>query len=224
KIIVTATKLEERLQDTSVAVTVIGGDQLEARQIANVRELVYLSPSLKLNGAVTNNSEGFQIRGVGTSVFGALQQATASVLDGVSVDPTVIRQGLIDVERIEILRGPQGTVFGQNSSAGLVQVVTRAPELGRAGALIRANYALGQYADEYGFSAVGNVPIADNAAVRLLGFYNRQQGFVRNVNDGRRFFGSDDLGVRARVLWEAAPNFTVNLIADYSEQENPYRP
>jgi len=224
EIIVTATKREENLQQVSVAVTALPAAQLRERSIVDPREIIYLSPSIQLAGSNSNNSEGYSIRGVGTAVFGSgLQQSVAAVIDGVSVRPTDARQSFVDLERVEILRGPQGMLFGKNASAGLVSIVTKRPVFNDYSGELYASYGDASSFDERTVQVAGNLPLGSSAALRVASHYADRDGFIRNLVDGRRLNQYRDAGVKAKLLWAPSETFSAYLIADYSDQDDPFR-
>lgn len=223
EIVVTATKREENLQDVSIAVSAVTGDHLRERNAVDVRDIIYASPSVQLAGNVTNNSEGFQIRGVGTSVFGGLQQSTSAVVDDVLSNPTFARQGFIDVERVEVLRGPQGMLFGESASAGLVHTITKRPVLGTWEGRAQASYGKADQFDELVAGLVLNAPVSDSVAVRVSANHTDREGYLQNF-DGRKFNGLRDTGFKAKLLWEPSDTFSAYLISSYSEQHIPWNP
>lgn len=223
EIVVTATKREENLQDVSIAVSAVTGEQLRERNTVDIRDIIYASPSVQLSGNVTNNSEGFQIRGVGTSVFGGLQQSTAAVVDDVLSNPTFARQGFVDVERVEVLRGPQGMLFGESASAGLVHTITKRPVLGAWEGRAQASFGKADEFDELVAGLVLNAPVSDTVAVRLSANHTDRDGYLQNF-DGRKFNGLRDTGFKAKLLWQPSETFSAYLISSYSEQHIPWNP
>jgi iron complex outermembrane recepter protein len=223
EIVVTATKREENLQDVSIAVSAVTGDYLRERNTVDLRDIIYASPSVQLQGNVTNNSEGFQIRGVGTSVFGGLQQSTAAVVDEVLSNPTFARQGFLDVERVEVLRGPQGMLFGESASAGLVHTITKRPVLGEFEGRAQASFGKADEFDEVVAGLVLNMPVGDTVALRLSANHTDREGYLQNF-DGRKFNGLRDSGFKAKLLWQPGDTFSAYLISSYSEQHIPWNP
>ena len=129
EVIVTATKRASNLQDVAVAVTALGAEVLQEAQINTAAELTFLVPSLNMQRGGAPRTSFFAIRGIGTQSFSsAIEPSVSTMLDGVVMG----RSGqsfmqLLDVERVEVLRGPQGTLFGKNSTGGVVHVITRDP-------------------------------------------------------------------------------------------------
>jgi iron complex outermembrane receptor protein len=214
-ITVTAQQREKTLQDTPVAVSAVTGGTLEIAQIRDARDLQTLVPSLSVNTAASATNTTFSIRSIGTDTFNpGLESSVGIFVDGVFL----ARQGaaigdFLSLERVEVLRGPQSTLFGRNSPAGVVSFITRAPEFefGGEGELTVSNFD--------GFIARGTVTgpiIEDSLAFRIDANYNRRDGFVDNVVDDRDFNNRDRWSLRGQLLWEGE-NTTVRIIGDYSE-------
>lgn len=207
ELVVTAQKREERLQDVPVSVAAVGEDQLQRQNITTLSDLSRAVPSLSSNGA---------IRGVTTS--GAARSssgAVAIVLDGVDLGHPAVGaaqlSSLFDTERVEVLAGPQGMLFGKNASAGVIHVVTKSPDPSGFEAIAHADVG------EHGYRRMqftANVPLAANAALRVGLHNDEDHGIVRNVLTGNIPKGHSR-GVRARLLWEPSENLRINLIADY---------
>ncbi|MBO9709088.1 MAG: TonB-dependent receptor [Caulobacter sp.] len=221
EVVVTAQKREEKLQDVPIAVSVVGETDLQRRNIGNIDQLKLVVPSFE------STSFGVSVRGVGTSTFStSIEPTVSTVLDGVVLGrPEMALGSFYDVARVEILRGPQGMLFGKNASAGLVNITTNAPKLNKTEAL--ANINVGQ--DGYHKSdATLNLPVGENAAIRLGAYVNKLDGVLHNKFDGRRFNGNDEWGTRAKLLWRPTDTVDVLVTADYSKQDqsitwSPYK-
>lgn len=207
-IIVTAQKREERILDVPVSVNAVASEQLDRQRVYSLGDLSRAVPSVSSNGAIRGISTG----GAARSSAGAV----AIILDGVDLGPPVVGNAqisnLFDVERIEVLSGPQGTLFGTTASAGVINVVTKAPNPSKFEVSGRLEVA------EFGFhreQLTLNLPLASNLALRVSGHNDENRGIVRNVISGNRP-KSYDRGVRGRLLWEPSDDLTVNLIADYN--------
>jgi iron complex outermembrane recepter protein len=214
EIIVTAQKRAERLQDVPVAVSVISGVALANRGGVNIESAQYLVPTLNFrkSGAAINQS--LFLRGVGTSTFSiAGEPSVSTVVDGVVYS----RAGeafsdLVDIDRIEVLRGPQGTLFGKNASAGVVNIITKQPTQNFEGSL-EASYA---DRGEYRGRGVLNVPLGDQTALRVTGFYGKYDGNIFNAaaNVNRYVNGYERYGVRA-ILATQLGDVKVTLSGDW---------
>ena len=215
EIVVTAQKRTERLQDVPVAVSVISGAALANQGGVNIENAQYLVPSLTFRkGAVSINQSLF-LRGVGTSTFSlAGEPSVSAVVDGVVYS----RAGeafsdLVDIERIEVLRGPQGTLFGKNASAGVVNIVTKQPGREFEGTAEAA------YFDRQEYRARGaiNLPIGDKAAVRVTGFYSNYDGNIRNIGPVSDDYvnGYERYGVRGALALDVSDDVKLTIIADW---------
>ena len=213
EIIVTAQKRSERLQDVPLAVTVVSGDTLAATGKVSLEGAQYLVPTLNFLKSGTTLNQSLFLRGVGTATFSiAGEPSVSTVLDGVVFS----RAGeafsdLLDIERIEVLRGPQGTLFGKNASAGVINIVSKRPAKEFSG-----YNEIGYFSDtEYRARSVINVPLAENVWSRLSGYYSSYDGNIRNVTTNSLVNGWEHYGGRLQI--EAAPtsNLSLMFIADY---------
>lgn len=220
-IIVTAQRKQEKVTEVPISITVANAAQLERQQVNTMNDLNRIAPSLEIQQAPGQNTGGGgSIRGIGTQTFSA--GAVASV--GVVVDQ--VSQGnanisdLFDVSRIEVLKGPQGTLFGLTTSAGVINITTNAPDFDAFSARVRGEISdAGTAGSKFGnqvIQGVVNVPLAPNAAIRVSGVANMRQGVNRNLTTGK-LNDSDRYGVRARLLWEPTDKLTVNVIGDYAK-------
>jgi iron complex outermembrane recepter protein len=220
EIVVTAQKRTERLQDVPVAVSVISGAALAAQGGVNIENAQYLVPSLTFRkGAVSINQSLF-LRGVGTSTFSlAGEPSVSAVVDGVVYS----RAGeafsdLVDIERIEVLRGPQGTLFGKNASAGVVNIVTKAPTDQFEGSAEVAYFDR----QEYRARGVVNVPLGDKGGFRLTGFYSKYDGNIRNIGPvGDDYVnGYERYGVRGALALDLSDDVKLTIIGDWRKAKD----
>lgn len=220
-IIVTAQRKAEKVTEVPISITVANQAQLERQQVNTVNDLSRVAPSLEIQQAPGQNTGGGgAIRGIGTQTFSA--GAVASV--GVVVDQ--VSQGnanisdLFDVSRIEVLKGPQGTLFGLTTSAGVINITTNAPDPSGFSARVRTELSnAGTAGSKFGnqvIQGVVNIPLASNAAIRISGVTNLRQGVNKNALTGD-YNDNDRYGVRGRLLWEPTERLTVNLIGDYTK-------
>lgn len=223
EIIVTAQRRQERVTEVPISITVASQAQLERQQVNTVNDLARIAPSLEIQQAPGQNTGGGgALRGIGTQTFSA--GAVASV--GIVVDQ--VSQGnanisdLFDVARIEVLKGPQGTLFGLTTSAGVINITTNAPDFTKFSGRIRTELSdAGTAGSVFGnqvVQGVVNVPLADNAALRVSGLANLRQGVNRNATTGE-LNDTNRYGGRARLLWEPTSNLTINVIGDYTESK-----
>jgi iron complex outermembrane receptor protein len=218
EIVVTAQKREQSLQDVPVAVSVVSGDQIANSGAYNIEGVQSLVPTLNFRkGGTTLNSALF-LRGVGTINFSiAAEPSVAVVLDGV----VLARAGegfgdLYDLERIEVLRGPQGTLFGKNTSAGVVSIVSKRPTNEFEGS-IEASYYEG---NEYKVKGTLNLPFNDNVRSRWTAFWGQYDGNIRNLTSGKDINGYDRWGLRGIIEADVSDTFSLLLIGDYREADD----
>ncbi|WP_156255384.1 TonB-dependent receptor [Sandarakinorhabdus oryzae] len=217
EIVVTAQKRSEKLQDIPLAVSVVGGDALVRQGALNIENAQYLVPTLNFRKSGTSINQSLYIRGVGTATFSlAGEPSISTVLDGV----VLARAGeafsdLVDIERIEVLRGPQGTLFGKNASAGVVNIVSKRP-----------GDTLGGYAEGGWFFNNGNeyrvrggidLPISDQVRSRWTAFYGTYDGNIFNDAPGvnRRVNGYERYGVRGIIEANLTETVKLTLIGDW---------
>jgi iron complex outermembrane receptor protein len=217
EIIVTATRREERLQDVPLSVTAVSGESLAQSGLKEVSDIQYLAPNITFSATnPVSNGGGYQIRGVGTQTYDSgVEQTVGLVIDGVVIglsrDPG--STGFADIERIEVLRGPQGTLFGKNSSAGVIQVVTKKPRMDDASFSLDLKY--GERNDRV-VQASANIPLGQTLALRLSGYSNGQDGAIPYVlTPGRAVGDRRNNGIRAKLLWEPSDNLSFLLSGEY---------
>ncbi|MEE4210408.1 MAG: TonB-dependent receptor [Parvularcula sp.] len=219
-IVVTAQRVEQNIQDVPISVTAISGDALQTRQIDSFDQLQFIAPGVNFNAGINARQSATTIRGIGTSLFNiGIEASTAIVIDGVVMG----REGagifdFADVERVEILRGPQGTLFGKNASAGVISVITKGPtDTFKA----EANVAYGSF-DELNLFAAVSGPIAGPVTARLSGYRNTRDGYVRNVNPSAPqdlLNNRDEFGFRGKLNFAIAPGTDLLLSGDYVERD-----
>ena len=209
-IVVTAQKREERLQDVPINVNVVGADQLDRQNVTDTVSLADAVPSLTIAGGSIG---GPQIRGIGTSTFArSAETSVSTVLDGVVLDRNRATE-LYDVERVEVLNGPQGTLFGKNASAGLINIVSRKPDLSRFSVYGKGDVGNRDYRD---FEAAINVPFSPTLGIRVAGHYNSYGNTIFNPIVNKADF-TETASVRGQIRWEPTPSFTANLLGAYTK-------
>lgn len=216
-IVVTAQKRSERLLDVPVAVSAVTGDALTARQISDTSGLTLAVPSLTFQQAANPVASSFRIRGVGTSLFGlGTESSVALVVDGVvSARQAQNFTDFADIERVEVLRGPQGTLFGKNATAGVISVVTARPTHELSG---RVSATVAEM-NEYRVGGTVSGPLADGLAARITGYYNDIGGNIRNVLTGDDANRTKSWGVRGKLEWEPTDRLTLLLAGDYRKSD-----
>ena len=218
-IIVTATLRNENLQDVPIAVTAFNTETLEKAGVRDIRALDQVSTSFNLNSTQTESGgTTLRVRGVGTTGNNTgLESAVGIFLDGVYLSrPGIALGDLLDVSQVELLRGPQGTLFGRNTSAGALNIKTSKPNLNKFEGFANATY--GNY-NLINVQGGVSAPLVEGAlAVRLSGAYRNQDGFTRSVtgaesNDRNRFI------VRGQLYWEPNSDVSVRIIGDYQKSD-----
>ncbi|MGA0150471.1 MAG: TonB-dependent receptor [Luminiphilus sp.] len=218
EVLVTAEKRTESLQNLSQAVTALTAEDVENRQLSSFVDLSAIAP-----GVNVAKNEGFKtvitIRGIGNE---ANQNAIANPsvsyhLDGVYVaSPFALQTDFLDLERIEVLRGPQGTLFGQNSTGGGINVITKAPTFDEIYG--SADLTLGEYSQVKARAAV-NLPLSDSLAARVSVMSNKHDGFSDNVANGQDLDDADSISARAKVLYQPSDTFSATLTAQVFDEE-----
>ena len=214
-IIVTATKRAQTLQETPISVSVTSGETLEQAQIRDILDLQTVAPSLRVSQLQNSSSSTFIIRGFGNgdNNFG-IEPSVGVFIDGVfrSRSASALND-LANVERIEVLNGPQSTLFGKNASAGVISVITRKPQFDFGGS-VEAGY--GNFND---FRLKGDItgPITDTIAFSLDGSYQKRDGYGRIVNLDRDISDRNRWTARGQLLFELSDTLSIRAQADYSK-------
>jgi len=218
-IVVTARLTSEKLQAVPIAVTAVSGDQLARSGINDLRSLEAAAASFNLTSSNSQNSgTTIRIRGVGTTGNNSgLESAVGIFVDGVYLSrPGIALGDLLDIQQVEVLRGPQGTLFGRNTSAGALNITTRLPSLSRVDGFANATY--GNY-DLFNVQAGLSAPIVrDTLGVRVSGAYRRRDGYIAS-SAGPASGDRDRYVVRGQLLWEPRADLRVRVIGDYAKSD-----
>ncbi len=216
---VTATRREQSLQDVPLSVTAYQQEALSEKGIVSYEGLARETPGIVLNQP-TANFNTITTRGIATNGYGAnLQAATAIYINELPIssngNSTILDPTLFDVERVEILRGPQGTLFGANSLSGAVRILTKAPNPNKFEASGLVDYGLTDGdAFRQRYNGMVNIPLVeDQLGLRVVGFYRDEDGWVDNTGTG--IDGANSLisaGGRVHLLWEPTSDFDVGLL------------
>jgi len=214
---VTATKRMQPLQRTPIAVSVISGGAMEELNLNNLTTITAQLPTLNYRANASNKDSALFIRGVGTiSTSPGVEPTVSMVLDGVVTGrPGQATLDLIEVDRIEVLRGPQGTLFGKNASAGVINIVTRAPTAGSSGYVDLSAFQGGEMRLRTGVSG-GNNELKGSISAMTAKF----DGNVTNVFDGSKVNGYDRQGVRLRADAALSRDLKLTVIADQTKAED----
>lgn len=225
EITVTARKRAENLQDTPIAITAFSSEGLENRGISDISQIGEYTPNLVFDStsaiAATSSAASIYIRGIGQSDWAlAVDPGVGLYLDGVYIARSVGGvMDLLDLERVEVLRGPQGTLFGRNTIGGAISLVTKKPGDEFYG---DAEISLGRY-DRLDARASVNIPIADTLAANIAVSSKKRDGYVENLHPGSPDLGDEDAqSGRLALRWTPSDNFEVNFSADATkEREAP---
>lgn len=222
EIVVTAQQREQNIQDVPVAVTALNAQQLESAGVADIRALQTLSPSINLNSSQTESGgTTMRIRGVGTTGNNpGLESAVGVFIDGVYISrPAAALGELLDIQQVEILRGPQGTLFGRNTSAGALTITTRRPDLQDFGTFGNMTIGGGEFGALLSSQVGLNIPIIeDTLGIRIAAAGRVRDGLLESTfNNGTEQNTRDRFLVRAQALWEPTENISARFIYDYQE-------
>jgi iron complex outermembrane recepter protein len=215
EIVVTAQKREQNLQNVPVSVTALGAEAIENSRIADFSDLTRAAPSLTITQQTSSPNNSIVLRGIGTFAFSiGVEPSVAVIID----DMPVVQQAqafdnLADLKRIEVLKGPQGTLFGKSSSAGVVSIVTNDPDNNFMGKLSATAATDGDVRVE----GVVSVPIGDTTGIRLTGFYHSYPGNVHNLTSNTRLNDQENYGVRAKFKTEIGGIATFTLTGAYNK-------
>ncbi|MCP3732125.1 TonB-dependent receptor [Sphingomonas sp. MG17] len=219
EILVTAQRRAERIQDIPAAISALGSESLERAGIVSLDSVAPQVPSFYFGSAGASRPQMY-IRGIGTRSFDPGSESSI----GVFVDDVYLGRAagsfnaLRDIERIEVLRGPQGTLYGRNTIGGAVNVISKAPTSDFTGDF---EVGVSNYGGYEGVAAVGGPLTGDGSLkFRAAGWRSYRDGYLTNLTTGTTFQGVDNWGGRLRLTWEATPEFKIDLTAEYGKDGN----
>lgn len=217
EIVVTATRRNETVQDVPLAITAVGGELLENAGVEDIRGIEQLAPSLQATtGQSAATGSSLSIRGIGTGGDNpGFEPAVGVFIDGVfRARAGVALSELPELQRVEVLRGPQGTLFGRNTSAGALSIFTAQPAFDFGG------YIEGSYGNYNAYELSGAVtgPVSDQIALRFDGGYRKRDGYINDVNSDRKINDIDRYNLRGQALFDNGTT-TFRLIGDYAETD-----
>lgn len=227
EIVVTARKREESLQDTPISVAAFTAADLEQRGAVDFSDLGEFTPNVTFDFtapiAAGNSAAIVMIRGVGSADWALpVDPGVGIYLDGVYIARTIGQvMDTVDVERIEVLRGPQGTLFGRNTIGGAISVVTKKPSTDRLYG--RAEVTTGSY-DRIDVNGYVNVPMGETMAGSVSVSSRNRDGYVKNLGDGPDLGDNEDLSGRLAFRWTPSDAITLDLSADYSTTDEAPAP
>lgn len=217
ELVVTARKREQNLQAIGAGVSLLSGREIAQAQLRSADDLGSLIPALNVQASSGPATSSFNIRGIGTRTFSpGVEPSVSTMLDGVVMG----RSGmaffdLVDVERVEVLRGPQGTLYGKNASGGVIHVITSDPAAEFEGKVS----ATAIEENEYRLNGTVSGPITDSLGYRLTGSIVDDGGFSKNVLGDTRVNGTENYNIRGKLLWNVTDTIELLWISDYSESE-----
>jgi outer membrane receptor protein involved in Fe transport len=218
EIVVTAQRTAQSLQDVPISVSAFTSEALKERQIFNTTNLIQSVPNVSFTKGNFTGSN-LTIRGVGNTAVSSSADAGVGIHynDMPVVNPRLFESELYDMERVEILRGPQGTLFGRNATAGVINFIAAKASTKDIAAFGEVSY--GNY-NSVRIQGMVNVPIGDTFAVRVAGYYLNRDGFTENLFNDTRIDGRNSYGVRGSVTWEPTDAFTVNAMVSYFNEDS----
>ena len=222
EIIVTAQRTNQKLQDVPIAISAFNSEALEKQQIKNTSDLQLSLPNVTFTkGNFTGSS--FTIRGIGDLCVGVTcDSATAIHLNDAPLFGTRLFEGeFYDLAQVEVLRGPQGTLFGRNATSGVINFRTQRPKLGNTEGSAEAEY--GNY-NSVKVKGMINVPIGEIAAIRVAGYYLKRDGYTNNIFDNTKHDDRDLYGMRGSLRIEPSSGTTIDFLVQYfHERDNRAR-
>lgn len=221
ELVVTAQKRAESVQTVPVAVSVMTGQALERINATNISDMTAVTPSVTFTSGFEGRDNSIRIRGVGTDNGSVgVESSVSTVVDGVVLQrPGSAFSDLGDIARVEVLRGPQGTLFGKNSVAGVINVVTNDPTFGAPEGSISLLLAQDE---EARLNAVYSAPLSDALAFRVAVSTRTQDGIVENVRTANKLNGSDASAARVKLSFNPSETLKFKLSADYSSSDSTY--
>ena len=212
-IVVTAQKRTQDIQDVPISISAYGAEFIEKSGVETVQDIALYSPNFNISTSSSKTNQRLTIRGVGSVANNALEPSVGVFIDGIYYPRTgSVLGNLIDLEAIEVLRGPQGTLFGRNTPVGALNVRTKAASRDELESSLELGFGS---QNSYTFGGTVSGPINDAVAFRLSGKYNERDGFGDNALSGGNFGEQDDFNIRGKLDFDISPQFNVFLSADY---------
>ena len=215
EVVVTATKKEESVQDLALSIEAVNAESLDVNQVYDVSDLAEITPGLETAKTIGSGS-GWTIRGMGSFGIGAgVIASVVTAVNGHSVNDSVVADtGFFDLERVEVLKGPQGTLYGRNAANGVVNLITARPTSEFGGSY---NVEVGNFG-AIRTQAVVNMPFSDSLRTRLAVMSNKRDGMVTNLVTGNEFDDRNDEAFRLSVDYDFSDRTQIQLT--YSQQES----
>jgi len=223
EIVVTAQKRAQSLQSVGISIQAFSGKELATRGVTTATQLVTITPGLSTSGAYAGSTLAFGIRGVVQQDFSGQSESPVAtyVDDSYVASASVAGIGLFDINRIEVLKGPQGTLFGRNATGGVVNIFTREPSATDNG-YVTLSY--GSY-NSFHFEGAYGGPISDSLSFRVAGLYDRNGAWVKNKDPaGDNIGNQEQAAIRARLSWHPTGNFNVLFTGIVGKQTSSWAP
>lgn len=219
-IIVTAQKRQQSVQEIPFTVNAVGGEALQTSAVTDVFSLQTQVPGLDVRTTNPPSAGGsFSIRGLGTGVFNlGFEPSVGTIIDGVyrARSGLVAGSDFLDLERVEVLKGPQGTLFGKNTTAGVIHFITASPKMGATEATVRAEY--GNY-NRLNLQGMVNVPLGEKAAFRLAGGFVDDDGYIKDAVTGKGYGQKHRWSLRGQLLFKPSDDLSIRIIGDYAKAD-----
>ncbi len=219
EIVVTARHRAENIQSVPISMSVVSGSSLEEARINTLQGLEHSVPNLVFGETGTSGETHIGIRGIGDfSRNIGFDTRVGVYIDGVFAGQSLaVDQGLVDLAQVEVLRGPQGTLFGKNSSSGAINIISNKPEIGETSGELRLGFG---NLDTTTGQAVLNVPLGETAAARFSVFTQQQDGYIKNLFTGKNNMSSDHTIGRLRLRFQPNDDLEINFSYDFRSQDN----
>jgi len=215
EIVVTATKRAESIQDVPISISAFSGDFLEKSGVSDMTGLGNITPNLNIAKSSSVVNQRIAIRGVGSVGNNAIDPSVAVYIDGVYMPrPGSVLGNLKDIEVAEVLRGPQGTLFGRNASMGALNIRTKTPSLDETS--FKVDAGTGNYG-AYDTSLIANTPLSDKLASRIVANYSELDGYGENLYDGNDVGSNLNKSLKTSFLYEPSESLSALLRLDYQE-------
>jgi iron complex outermembrane receptor protein len=214
EVVVSARRRAESVQKVPVAVSIVNGTQATQKNLNDIQDISAEVPAVDFRTGASNKDRTIFVRGLGTiSTSPGVEMSVSTVVDGVVMDrPGMATPDIVDLDHIEVLRGPQGTLFGKNASAGVINIITKSPSSTPTGWIDGSYYEGNEYRLAGGVSG----PITDTLKGRLALFGAQYDGNVKNLYDGDTVNGYQHEGGRAKLVYTPTSNLTLSLNGDYT--------
>jgi iron complex outermembrane receptor protein len=216
EVVVTAQKRAESIQDVPLSIMAVSAKAMESKGVQDATDLERLVPNLRLDATAQQTGVAIRVRGMGAASNAAIDPSVAPYIDGVFIPrPGAALSTFLDVESVEVMRGPQGTLFGRNATVGALSLKTYAPDLGGFSAKVGAQ--AGSYGERQ-IDGMVNLPVNDKFGVRAAVLANSTDGFVKNKLDGKTYGQKDLVEGRLSAKWKPTDDLTWTGRLDYAHQ------